>query len=148
MLTRSTELLQSISTNNFKVPCRADAGQLICLRRSLGTILYHSKKDNQSILPAGRSRFFTKAVKRRSIFEVIQGSSSRSRNRFIRQLDIEYDSEGKPVEVYGVASIKELINACKLTHGLHRRLAGRAGRVIRTVGPRKNQHSVSNQIFF
>jgi len=74
VLTRSTELLQSISTNNFKVPCRADAGQLICLRRSLGTILCHSKKDNQRILPAGRSRFFTKAVKEDQFLKSFQGA--------------------------------------------------------------------------
>ena len=55
----------------------------------------------------------------------------------------------KTVVKFAIAKqLKELINACKLTRGLHRRLTGRAGRVIRTVGPRKNQHSVSNQIFF
>ena len=106
------------------------------------------QKGQSENLSGQAKSFLYKGGQRRSMFEVIPGSSSRSGNRFIRQLDIEYDSEGKPVEVYGVASIKELINACKLTRGLHRRLTGRAGRVIRTVGPRKINILLATRFFF
>lgn len=106
----------------------------------------HRFQPGKSGNPSGRPKsFLSKAVKedqfRKSFRKLVV-----IRDGFIKQLEIAYDEEAKPVEAYAVANIKEIINALQAHYSLFGGLACSTDRATAGTGPVKINILVGNQI--
>jgi hypothetical protein len=107
----------------------------------------HKFQKGQSGNPSGRPKsFLSKAVKEDQFLKSFRKLIA-IRDGFIKQLDIQYDDEGKPVEVYGVANIKELVNACKLIMAYTGGLPVQQIELPPATGPVKINILLGNQIY-